>query len=105
METVAYLQVVPGSFTPYPCNCQPDTGGNHLPDCPFSVFSNTEIMPYNWPPSPKFRPQSQGEQCGRCWQNHTPGFVCACLCHETDEERDIRLHPDNGDDLNAPQTT
>ncbi len=50
-----------------------------------------------------FPPQLKREQCGRCWQNHTPGFVCACECHIK-----LQLHPvdipwDNGDDLDAPR--
>ncbi|KKN19582.1 hypothetical protein LCGC14_0944390 [marine sediment metagenome] len=106
--TACFMQIVPGGFTPLPCNCDAKMGDKHGLDCAkfHNPFKDTPtIEPYVRPPFKPMTPQSQGEQCGRCWQNHAPGFVCACACHETDEERDIRLYPDNGDDLDAPQNT
>ena len=108
--TVAFMQLVPGSFKPYDCNCGGDTGGNHSLTCPKSVFTPDpnlpKIDPYVWPPVPKFlRPQPQGEQCGRCWQNHTPPFVCNCNCHIKPVWGTTTTQFDTGDDLDAPQTT
>lgn len=93
-ETVAYMQLVPGSFKSYPCDCGAKMGNKHKANCPvfYTDFSAEPVV--------------NGEQCGRCWQNHTPGFVCSCDCH-TKPSWGTTTTPqfDNGDDLDAPQTT